>query len=241
MSDIGAEPEQLRQPFLHELVTSVAAPTQVLSDRTGDIVASRPGPGAQGIIHADVRVVSDLRVTVEGTTAEHIATGTDGTETVFTGLLRRLPLTGSGSSDPQLRLDRYRQVMPGAVVEELVLTSLLPEPAPVAVAVTVRSDFASVDRIKIGIGSQPVALPEPVPGGELTWGSVGVSVTLSAPGADWTRTDPEQLTLRWSVVVPARGTATVGWNLSVADPTGAVVAARSPGLPVAQIVASIVP
>jgi hypothetical protein len=62
------------QPFLHDLITVVAAPTQVLSQRTGVIASSVDRPTVQGMIHADVRVLSGLSVTVDGAPGEHLAT-----------------------------------------------------------------------------------------------------------------------------------------------------------------------
>ena len=65
---------QPRTPFLHDLVTTFAAPTQVLSDRSGQIGTQGMAVGAQGVLHADVRVLSAIEVTVDGETGEHIAT-----------------------------------------------------------------------------------------------------------------------------------------------------------------------
>ncbi|MBI4940713.1 MAG: hypothetical protein HY830_08200, partial [Actinobacteria bacterium] len=53
-----------RQPLLHDLEVTLAAPTVVLAAPDGDLDASAPGAGVQGVFHADMRVVSLLRVTV---------------------------------------------------------------------------------------------------------------------------------------------------------------------------------
>ena len=87
---------QPRTPFLHDLVTTFAAPTQVLSDRSGQIGAHGMAVGAQGVLHADVRVLSAIEVTVDGGAGEHIATralpvGSDGSAGVrFSHLLRHV-------------------------------------------------------------------------------------------------------------------------------------------------------
>src|SRR5919199_4078265 len=65
---------QPRQPFLHDLVTVFAAPTQVLSSRTGDLRADTGRPSAEGVLHADVRVLSRVTIEVDGEPGEHIAT-----------------------------------------------------------------------------------------------------------------------------------------------------------------------
>ena len=44
----------LDQPWLHDLVTVLSAPTVVLSEAGGQI---RDGRNAQGVLHADVRVL----------------------------------------------------------------------------------------------------------------------------------------------------------------------------------------
>ncbi len=69
---------QPRQPFLHDLATVFAAPTQVLSDRNGDIGGCPNRPTAQGVLHADVRVLSRAAALVDGQPGEHIATELSG-------------------------------------------------------------------------------------------------------------------------------------------------------------------
>ena len=91
-----------RQPLLHDLVTCLAAPCIVLSDRDGQI---RPD-GAQGAFVADVRVLSrgGRRSTVP--TADpisHPLVGPDGAE--FVAVVRGL---GDPSPDPTVWLRRRR-------------------------------------------------------------------------------------------------------------------------------------
>ena len=54
------------QPFLHNLIMVLAAPTQMLSQRNGEITTSPDQQTAQGMIHADVRVLNHLAVRVNG-------------------------------------------------------------------------------------------------------------------------------------------------------------------------------
>ena len=65
---------QPHQPFVHDLVILVAAPSQVLCTTHGGIGSSDGPLGAQGVWHADCRVLSRLELTVDGALPEHIAT-----------------------------------------------------------------------------------------------------------------------------------------------------------------------
>jgi glycogen debranching enzyme len=53
-----------RQPLLHNLSVTLAAPTVVLSEPDGNLDAAAPGAGVHGLFHADIRALSLLRVTL---------------------------------------------------------------------------------------------------------------------------------------------------------------------------------
>src|SRR6476659_3907857 len=116
---------QPRQPFLHDLATVFAAPTQVLSDRNGDIDGRPDRPTAQGVLHADVRVLSRAAALVDGQPGEHIATELLGGRASFTSLLRQVGADQVSTPDPRVRLDRVREVQPGLVTERLTISSVL--------------------------------------------------------------------------------------------------------------------
>jgi glycogen debranching enzyme len=223
---------QLRQPFLHDLVTTVAAPTQVLSGRSGDI----EGHGAQGVLHADVRVVSELRVTVDGRPAVHIATITDRSGPTFSGVLRHVGGDLAAGEDPQVRLDRHRRVAPGTVVEALTVVSVLDAPVPLTLRVALRSDLAPMERIRSGEHPTAADLRAVVDGDQARWTAGDLSVDLAAPGAEVSCVD-DDLVVSWNLVVPARGQVAVAWTLQVQDRGGVVVAAGGAGLAVPAIVA----
>ncbi|MCX5328023.1 glycogen debranching N-terminal domain-containing protein [Streptomyces sp. NBC_00140] len=61
-----------RQPLLHDLSVTLAAPTVILSRPDGNLDAAAPGAAVQGLFHADVRAVSLLRVTLR---PEHAPVG----------------------------------------------------------------------------------------------------------------------------------------------------------------------
>lgn len=228
------------QPFLHDLVTTFAAPTQVLSNRTGDIRASHEGPGAQGVVHADIRVLSTVVVTVDGREPEHIATSVGSTSVQFSSLLRHVGADLVAVPDPQVRLDRRREVSPGLVSETLTFSSVLPADVATTVSVDLASDFVSIEAIKVGVGSSPHELTIEQIDGALRWSSDTVSLVLHALDARPEITD-EGLGLRlgWDVTVPAGGTVSVGWTLGISDSGGAVVAASTPPLRAVELAADL--
>ncbi len=219
------------QPFLHDLVTILAAPTQVLSARTGDLGADPDRASAEGVLHADVRVLSRAVVQVDGRGGEHLATEA-GTRTArFTTVLRQVGAELTAVPDATVRLDRERRVEPGSVAERLRVSSVLPEDVPVTLTLDLAADLASIETIKMGETGTAVALTRD--GDRLRWGGDDVDASLAAPGADWsTSEDGAAAMARWSLVVPAGGTVEVGWTLQATDRGGAVAAAPgrwSPG------------
>ncbi|MFE7753065.1 glycogen debranching N-terminal domain-containing protein [Streptomyces sp. NPDC057428] len=63
-----------RQPLLHDLAVTLAAPTVVLSRPDGNLDAAAPGAAVHGLFHADIRALSLLRVTLRpdhATSGEH--------------------------------------------------------------------------------------------------------------------------------------------------------------------------
>ena len=146
---------QPRQPFLHDLATIFAAPTQVLSDRNGDIDGRPDRPTAQGVLHADVRVLSRATVLVDGQPGEHIATEFSSGWARFTSLLRQVGADQLSSPDPRVRLDRVRQVQPGRLTERLTVSSVLEVPVVATVSVMFGSDLATLELIRKGAEVAP--------------------------------------------------------------------------------------
>ena len=220
------------QPFLHDLVTVLAAPTQVLSDRTGHVGADPDRAGAQGVLHADVRVLSRVVVEVDGAAGEHIATEAGTATACFTTLLRHVGAGRTTVPDPTLRLDRERHVRPGAVAERLRLSSVLAEAVPVTVTASFAADLASVETIKTGRRGTRARLD--LEGGRPRWGDDDIAAALTAEGAAWSvGPDGTGALASWEVVVPAHGSVEVGWRLDVTDGGGVVVAAADRWTPAA--------
>ena len=70
----------LDQPWLHDLVTVLSAPTVVLSEPSGQI---RNGNNAEGVLHADVRVLSQAVLTVGGAEPTPIGSGLAGARSAW--------------------------------------------------------------------------------------------------------------------------------------------------------------
>ncbi|HEU5486834.1 MAG TPA: glycogen debranching N-terminal domain-containing protein [Microlunatus sp.] len=215
------------QPLLHDLTTLCAAPTEVLSARDGRIETEVEGRStAQGLVHADVRVLSGWSVTVDGLRPEHIATELlDGGRARFTYLVRSL----AGSNvDRALRLELSRSVLPGSLTEHLRLTSELPEPVSVSVQIALASDLSPMELIRVGRHLEPVPFADQLTGSGATIGNADVTASVDAADAGIATApgDDSTLQLTWSVDVPAGGAVERTWRVEVRD-TGAVVGPAS--------------
>jgi glycogen debranching enzyme len=207
------------QPWLHDLVPALRAPTQVWSTPSGQI----DGEGATGCFHADVRVLRRVALTVGGDPpvpiGHHLVAVDD---VVFTGLLRGHSDFGA---DPTIRIERRRQVFPGRITETVDVRSWSPSATRLQIAVELATDLARVDDVK---GGKRVADRVPQVGpGEIRWGDEAVRLRVVAPGATLT---PDRLaaTLSWVLDVPAGGRASVGWTTEARAPGSTLAGARSP-------------
>ena len=204
------------QPLLHDLVGVVLAPTSALGDAAGQI---RPA-GVQGVFHADTRVLSRAELRVDGREPEALARGAAGPHAArFVGLARWL---GDPGPDPTVRVERTRHLRPDGLTEEVRLVSTASVPVQATVDLDLACDLAPIEVVKSGRSTGPVPASR-VPVGGLTWAGDGVTVRVTADDAD-VRTDPADAPgLRWPVELPPRGTATLRWRLTVADPNAVVV------------------
>jgi hypothetical protein len=227
---------QSRQPYVHDLATVFAAPTQVLSRRDGGIAVSADDPpNAQGVIHADVRVLSRATVTVDGQPGEHLATEMWAAEAVFTAVLPHVGVGLGATNDPQIRLDRRRAVEPGLVTETLTLSSVIPADVDVLVAVDLATDAAPMETIRAGLPPMPRPFAAEPVGDELSWSQGDIMATILAPGAELALSPTGcELTVSWPVTVPAGGHAAMTWQLAITDLGGAVIASNAPPLVLPQ-------
>ena len=207
------------QPYLHELVTVVAAPALVLSDPDGQLT----GAGAGGVYLADRRVLSRLAVTVDGAGPAPVRGQSTGTATArFVGVLRHL---GDPGPDPTVFLERDRTVFPRGAREAISLVSRAREPLTCTVTVELDADLAGMDEVKAGrpTASRPYP-PEPAGPGTVRWpvgAGAAVTATVSRP-PDEARLASRVL-LSWDVTLPAHGRwdVTVEVTASTASPVAA--------------------
>ena len=211
----------LDQPWLHELVTVLSAPTVVLSEASGQIRAD----GAQGALHADIRVLSQAVLTVGGVEPAPVSGGFTGARTAsFVSIARQL---GEASIvDPTVQVERSRTAGGGSVDERIRVACYADGGVDTELALTVAADMAAMADIKSCRHRRGPVVFE-LRDGELTWGDGDVRVALRAPGAGISLVK-ETAVLRWPVRITGRGAIEVGWHLSVRDPSAAVIAATAP-------------
>ena len=226
------------QPWLHELITALSAPTVALSEASGQI---RPD-GAQGVLHADSRVLSAAVLETGGMEPVPLSSGLlDAGRALFIGLIRQL---SDESPDPAVRVERERRVSPGGLREHIRISSMSAGPLTTELTVRVAGDLATIGEIKTGQARPPVpieifagnwAVPRPAAserarpgagaqadGPVLTWGDGPVQVRLTAPGATAAPAGDGSVVLTWPVELAARGRLEVSWELAVSDPAAVV-------------------
>ena len=209
----------LDQPWLHDLVTVLSAPTAMLSEPSGQI---RDGSNAEGVLHADVRVLSLAVLTVGGTEPAPVGSGLDGARSAwFVAVPRAL---GDDIVDPTVRIERERTVAPGEVSERIRVVSFADSGVDTELALTVAADLAGLGDIKAARAGERVPL---TPGRDgLSWGDGELEVTLSAPGAELAGDHAASVaTVRWPVRLDGRGARVFSWRLTVTDPAASVIAA----------------
>lgn len=205
---------------LHDLVTTIAAPTVALSGASGDMLPGR----AEGVLHADVRTLSRNEVLLDGERLTPLAWYAEGAETVFVSAVQ-------GPKDPVLRLERRRAVRPGELIETLTLRGLDDvDRGEELLEVLLASDGSDVGAIKQGTPHPPVTFPGGDSGDSISFGE-DVASTLSAPGAE-VIAEGELLRLRWRAPLPAGGELRVRWRLAMRDDGGVLGAPGGEALPV---------
>jgi glycogen debranching enzyme len=211
------------QPLLHDLLPAAMAPTQAWSGPDGQVRQH----GAQGFYEADIRVLSQALVRVDGEEPEVIAAGPAGPGAIeVIALVRGVDEPGP---DPTVRLRRMRRVTPGSVRETLELTAATAAPVRVPLALHLGCDLASMEDVKTGRTTP--GLPGQAQDGAVVWSDRDEHVTVrGAGGCRADLSDPTAPVLRWSLDVAPGDPATVEWELHAATPPGAV-ATPAPATP----------
>jgi len=204
------------QPLLHDLVSTVRAPTSALSGQDGQI---RP-VGVQGVFAADLRVLDRAVLRVDDREPEAVAYAPVAAGvTSFVSLVRWL---GDPGPDPTVRLTRERRIAGAGLEETITLTSTAAAPVTCEVTLEVGSDLAAVDVVKSGRAEAGAGAPPLRAGGNgWRWAAGGTVVVVTGEGAAAAAPG----TLRWPVAVPPGGSAEVRWRVRVTDARAAV---RSP-------------
>jgi glycogen debranching enzyme len=186
------------QPFLHELVTCVHAPTVVLSAADGQI----HGGGVHGAFRHDCRVVSELVVDLDG--REPVPVGTDqpaANLARFVAVVRHL---GDPGADPTVRIERERRATGDGLEERLVLANASRQTVSATVRVRAAVDFVAMDAVKRGAGTAPAAAVSVGPE-TATWTGPHARTLLRVSGQPELAVDQDQrLGVAWRVDVPAR-------------------------------------
>jgi N-terminal domain of (some) glycogen debranching enzymes len=163
------------QPWLHNLVTVLSAPTMVLSDQDGQLRRA----GAQDALHAHSRVLAQAVLEINGAEPAALSSGLVSADTaLFTSVPRQ---TATDAADPAAWITRQRTVRPG-VVQELVRVTGGPRASgTAAITLRVAADLADLADIKAG-RARPLA-PMTATSSGLEWSDHRLTVQLSAPGA----------------------------------------------------------
>ncbi|WP_308170132.1 amylo-alpha-1,6-glucosidase [Acrocarpospora catenulata] len=205
------------QPLLHDLISTVLAPTSALSGADGQI---RPH-GVQGLFHADSRALSQALLLVDGAEPEAVGYAPAGTgRSRFTSLARHL---GDRHPDPTVRLDRWREVSPYGMSERVEVASTATMPVTTTVSIELGCDFAPIEVVKSG-GDTAAAEPVRTGPGQLSWRSGDIRVTATGEGATITGGNR----LEWTVTLLPRSRVTLSWDVTVADPDAVVAAPPGP-------------
>ncbi|HYJ69450.1 MAG TPA: glycogen debranching N-terminal domain-containing protein [Nocardioidaceae bacterium] len=198
-----------RPPWLHQLVTAVQAPTVLLCDRDGQLRAD----GAQGVWHADVRVLSRAELRVNGEPPEPVAGGAEGIGRLrFTGYVRSLK---GSSSVPSVRVERVRTVRAGLVDETIALTTYEAIPTTTRIEVDLAADLARMGPVREGRTSQTFAPPD-VDAGSVRWSDDGARAELVADVTATVTADDDGARLSWMVNLAHPGTRYMRWRLYAA-------------------------
>jgi hypothetical protein len=205
------------QPLLNTLVATTAAPTTALGGTDGQI---RPA-GVQGVFHADLRVLCQALLRVDGAEPEPIMHAAAGPgRAVFVGLARWL---GDPGPDPTVRVERRRQALGGGLTEHIEIISTAAEPVRAVLTVDLECDLAPVADVKAGRAAD--LPPAPRVDGALAWRTDQVDVAIVAGDA---HLDPVAGRLTWAVELAPGGRTTVTWGLRVADRHAVVVPPTGP-------------
>ncbi|MFI0424601.1 glycogen debranching N-terminal domain-containing protein [Spongiactinospora sp. 9N601] len=169
----AAYPGRRVPPRLDDLAVVILAPTSALSGRDGQI---RP-IGAQGVFHADHRVLSRAVLLVDGLEPEAVAYAPGGPGVGrFVALARWL---GDEGPDPEVRIERVRTVTGQGVREEITIISSAAEPLAIDVRLELGCDFAPMAQVRSGFAGEPAPAVRQADDTLIWRGPDGVTTTVA--------------------------------------------------------------
>ena len=182
------------QPYLHQHVTCLRAPTTWLSTADGQVRHR-----ADGLYVADRRVLSRLEVRVDGREPEPLRGGPAGADSAT--FIAGLPWLGDPRTpDLTVWCERARQARGDGGTETILLRNTSRDVVEADLTVTVAADLLAISAVKAGADAEPVP-PTARPGG-LTWSAPdGLRVEFTATPAATPTVADGVATLRWPVTL----------------------------------------
>ncbi|MFB9658765.1 glycogen debranching N-terminal domain-containing protein [Glycomyces mayteni] len=208
-----------RQPFLHDAVIALHAPTQAWSRPDGAMTAP-----IDGLFHGDRRFARGLRIEVEGEAPEAIANSARGARMVaFDAVLRGVD---DPTPDPHLRLGRERTVGDGVLGEAVTVASVVDREVAAVLRLIVEPDFAPLQEVKSGHG-RAAAWTADVDGSSAVVAAGDASFAMTADAGTWSIEDGA-LVLEWPFALGRGESVVLHWGMKVSDPGLVVQAAAEP-------------
>lgn len=208
------------QPYLHDSIVLVQAPTIVLGRRSGQL-----GGGADGVYVGDRRILSELEIRLDGVLPEpvrHVIEGARRAE--FLAVARTI---GDDIADPTVTVERTREVHPDGMTERVAIVSRARDPVRTSLRVGLACDLAEMTEVKHGAAGREI--PPVVVDAGIAWQAENGTRVLG-------RFEPaprrvEHGTATWEVDLPPHTGVSVTIDVRVvADPLPTVVLPASDGL-----------
>ncbi|TDO44316.1 glycogen debranching enzyme [Kribbella sp. VKM Ac-2527] len=206
-------------PYLHELVTAIAAPWVVLSPRSGQLT----GSGAEGVYARDRRILSRLSITVDG--REPVPIHVDEPSAWTSSYAAVVGGLGGSGHDPTVTLHRIRELDGSGLRERITLVNRSQTTVEGTLVVALGTDLAGTAAVRSEAAEELPDLEPTRDGSGFHWNdSAGTRVSAvfdpaptadgKAPGeAAWSlRVDPgQEATI--SITIGATFPATEGFSI----------------------------
>lgn len=192
-----------KQPWLHELVSCVAAPAVVLGHRNGRLTPD----GVSGLLLTDRRLLSTLVIDLDGKPLTPLGCELVGADRVlFTSAARDL---GNDGPDPTVLVTQERSASSSGFRELIMVTNHSSHSLTVPLRVKLGTDFATMHQLKTG-KFVPEVPPTSLSNKRCTWESdaTGTHVIPLPPPAQ-VAADGVHAELIWQLQIEPGGNAQV--------------------------------